>query len=169
MGDVVELARQFLAARTGEKGAKGEKPPDAMPLSPLSPFSPGPVAKETVPPAVPSGAWPVLASTDSSAVGGYWLGTHWHPAASVVFPVEPLRLAKWSEADEHVANRLMEAADALVERIGVSGSDPSVRDAAAIVGSALAFQNLETVRFACSEFAVVVRTVAAQMNRPRPV
>jgi hypothetical protein len=41
VSDLIAIARQFLAARSGEKGDKGEKPCEAPPpFSPLSPFYP---------------------------------------------------------------------------------------------------------------------------------
>src|SRR4051812_43358900 len=55
---------------------------------------------------------------------------------------------------------LLEAAEALVEKLGVSGRHPDVKDAAAVVTSAYNSGDLETVRFACSEFVATVRLVA---------
>jgi hypothetical protein len=54
----------------------------------------------------------------------------------------------------------MEFADAMVERLGVSGIHPDVRAAAAAVGAALDFRDIQAVRFACGEFAVAVHRVA---------
>jgi hypothetical protein len=67
--------------------------------------------------------------------------------------------ATWNQEE---AIRLMHEADSLVEQLGVSGRHPAVADAAAMVVSAFATRDMETVRFAVSEFAVVVRRVASE-------
>ena len=59
-----------------------------------------------------------------------------------------------------VAIRLMHDADTLVEEMGVSGRHPAIADAAATVTSAFATRDMETLRFAMSEFVSVVRRVA---------
>jgi hypothetical protein len=56
----------------------------------------------------------------------------------------------------------MSDADSLVERLGIGGRHPAVRDAAAMVTSAHATRDMETLRFAVSEFTVVVRGVARE-------
>ncbi len=73
--------------------------------------------------------------------------------------------APWDTA---TALRLMNAADALVERLGVDGRHPKVAAAAAVVTSAHATRDMETLRFAVAEFTAVVRRIAAQ-NRPTGV
>ena len=55
----------------------------------------------------------------------------------------------------------MESADALVERLGVNGSRPEVTAAAAMVVSAHATRDMETLRFAVAEFTAIVRRLAA--------
>jgi hypothetical protein len=62
--------------------------------------------------------------------------------------------------DRQIALGLLADADALIERLGVDGRHPTVRDAAAMVASAFATRDLETVRFAVSEFAALVRRLA---------
>jgi hypothetical protein len=64
--------------------------------------------------------------------------------------------------DRQVALRLTAEADALVERLGVSGQHPAIVSAAAMVVSAYATHDLETVRFAVAEFALCVRDVARE-------
>ena len=56
-----------------------------------------------------------------------------------------------------VALKLMADADGLVERLGVDGRHPVIVDAAALVVSAYQTHDLETVRFAVTEFVVAVR------------
>jgi hypothetical protein len=68
---------------------------------------------------------------------------------AVLSPVEPWNLA--------MAIRLMHDADALVEQLGVSGRHPAIADAAAMVTSAHATRDMETIRFAVAEFALFVR------------
>jgi hypothetical protein len=66
------------------------------------------------------------------------------------------------------AARLMADADAVVERLGVDGRHPEITQAAARVVAAHATRDLETVRFACSEFVAVVRTLAARARTKKP-
>jgi len=54
----------------------------------------------------------------------------------------------------------MADADALVERSGVDGRAPTIRDAAAVVFSAYLTRDMETLRYALAEFALVVRQLA---------
>ena len=72
-------------------------------------------------------------------------------------PLPPAGNESW---DQREALRLMAEADALVERLGVDGLHPVVADAATVVGSAFAARDLATVRFACSQFAAMVRELA---------
>ena len=67
--------------------------------------------------------------------------------------------------DELEALLLMTEADALAARLSVSGVDSQVAAAAAMVASAYAARDLETIRFACLEFGVVVRGLAARSRR----
>jgi hypothetical protein len=67
--------------------------------------------------------------------------------------------------DRRVALRLMEAADALVERLGVDGRHPAVAGAAAMITSAYVTRDVKTVRFACAEFEAVVRGLGADRAR----
>jgi hypothetical protein len=62
--------------------------------------------------------------------------------------------------DQREALRLMFDADTLVERLRVDGRHPDIQAAAAIVSSAYETCDLKAVRFACSEFMVLVRRVA---------
>jgi hypothetical protein len=62
--------------------------------------------------------------------------------------------------DADSAQRLIDGADALVERLGVDGRHPAVAAAAGVVTSALAMRDMETVRFAVAEFIAVVRGLA---------
>ncbi len=61
--------------------------------------------------------------------------------------------------DQRQANRLMQDADALVEHLGVDGRDPEVKSAAAMVESANATRDMETLLYALAEFDVAVRRV----------
>lgn len=63
------------------------------------------------------------------------------------------------------AIKLMVEADVLVERLGVDGRHPEVAAAATMVVSAVATLDMETVRFAVSEFVAVVRRLASVKNR----
>lgn len=67
--------------------------------------------------------------------------------------------------DRRVAMKLVCDADALVGSFGVSGNHPAIRDAAALVGSAFDTRDLETLRFAVSEFAAAVRGVVREHFR----
>lgn len=69
--------------------------------------------------------------------------------------------------DQTEANRLMVAADSLVERLEVEGRHPEIDSAASMVRSANAARDLETVRLACSEFEAVVRAVAARSRQEK--
>ena len=62
--------------------------------------------------------------------------------------------------DGETALRLMESADAVVGRLGVDGTRREITDAAAVVVSAHAARDLETLRFAVTEFLVSVRFAA---------
>ena len=62
--------------------------------------------------------------------------------------------------DGRVALKLIDEADVTVERSGVDGRHPAVKDAAAMVTSAFATRDLETLRFAVSELTLVVRQLA---------
>ena len=66
-----------------------------------------------------------------------------------------------------VAIELMHEADGLIGRLGVDGRHPEVVDAAAVVSSAFATRDLETVRLAVAEFAVVVHAVALRARRQK--
>jgi hypothetical protein len=69
-------------------------------------------------------------------------------------PAEP-----WNQ---EVAVRLIYDADTLVEQSGVSGRHPAVVEAAAMVTSAFALRDLETLRLAVAEFAVLIRQLARE-------
>jgi hypothetical protein len=62
--------------------------------------------------------------------------------------------------DTQVALMLMRESDALVEQLGVDGRHPAVADAAAMVSSAAATHDLETLRFAVAEFTTLIRRLA---------
>ena len=82
---------------------------------------------------------------------------------------ELLAIVSQGEAwNPQVAIRLMDDADALVERLGVDGRDPTITGAAALVCSAYALRDMETVRFACRDLEVVVRKLAAGRERGSP-
>jgi hypothetical protein len=70
--------------------------------------------------------------------------------------------------DTATALGLMEAADSLVERLGVDGRHPSVARAAAKVCAAHAAQGMGAVRLACRGFEAVVRGLAADRVRVSP-
>jgi hypothetical protein len=72
-------------------------------------------------------------------------------------PAEP-----WDAATAH---RLAVDTDALVEGLNVDGRHPAIQEAAAMVVSALETRDLETVRFACSEFTVVIHELVAGNRR----
>jgi hypothetical protein len=57
-------------------------------------------------------------------------------------------------------------ADALVEQLGIDGRLPAVQDAAAMVTSAHAMRDMETLRLAIAEFTVVVRRLATKGGQP---
>ncbi len=77
----------------------------------------------------------------------------------ILSPCEP-----WKAS---TALRLMAEADALVERLGVSGLQPEVADGAAMVTSAFETRDVETLRFAAGEFALMVRKHANQNAKSR--
>jgi hypothetical protein len=56
----------------------------------------------------------------------------------------------------------MDEADRLVERLGEDGTHPEVTTAAEAVVQAHAIRDLETLRFAVAEFAVIVRRLAGE-------
>lgn len=70
------------------------------------------------------------------------------------FPCFPFGPVPW---DQRRAVRLMYDADTLVERLDVDGTDPEVRSAAALVASAYATRDMETMLYAVNEFEVEVR------------
>jgi hypothetical protein len=72
----------------------------------------------------------------------------------------PTRITGNSPWDTRIALQLMADADALVEQLGVNGRHPAITDAAAMVASANATRDMETLRFSVAEFTVVVRSVA---------
>jgi hypothetical protein len=76
-----------------------------------------------------------------------------------------LSLAEPWNAD--TAIRLMSEADALVERLHVDGQHPAIMAAAAMVTSAHATHDLETVRFAVVEFITLVRQLAGASGSER--
>ena len=98
----------------------------------------------------------LLAQTDGA--GGHSDSTTEHVVA--VASREP-----W---DAREAARLMAAADAVVERLGVDGRSPEISQAAARVLSALATQDLESVRIACGEFEIAVRAEADRARQLQP-
>ena len=71
----------------------------------------------------------------------------------------------WNPA---AALRLVFDADALVERLSIDGRLPAVQAAAAMLVSALAARDMETVRFAAGEFAAAVRAAALQKDPAAP-
>jgi hypothetical protein len=75
---------------------------------------------------------------------------------ALLSPAEP-----W---DAEAALRLAHDADSLVGQLGVSGRHPAVADAAAMVVSALATRDMETLRFAAAEFAAVVRELTRKQT-----
>jgi hypothetical protein len=94
------------------------------------------------------------------------------PAGALLSPIPPFShpsaggevtptLAGAEPWDQRTALRLLLDADTLVERLGIDGQLPTIREAAAVVTSALATRDLETVRLAVAEFEAVVRGVAA--------
>lgn len=72
---------------------------------------------------------------------------------AILSPGEP-----WNTA---TALRLMVDADAMVERLGVSGRHPAIADAAAMVTSAFATGDMETLQFAVGQFLTLLREVLA--------
>jgi len=73
---------------------------------------------------------------------------------AVLSPAEPWNLA--------TAIRLMHDADTMVEQLGVSGRHPAVADLAAMVVSAFATRDMETVRFAVTEFTTLIGRLARE-------
>lgn len=79
------------------------------------------------------------------------------PDPFACFPCFPFGSVPWNQDR---ASRMMYAADALVEHLGVNGNDPEVQSAAAMVHSAVQTRDMETVLYALAEFEAVVRRVA---------
>jgi hypothetical protein len=73
---------------------------------------------------------------------------------AILAPCEP-----WNKK---AAIKLMHDADEVAGELNISGGHPDVMDAAAMVTSAYATRDLETLRFAIAEFLVLVRQLAAQ-------
>jgi hypothetical protein len=96
-----------------------------------------------------------LTREDRDAIRGFRSGL-----LAILSPGEP-----WDTA---AALAPMEAADALVERLGVDGRHPSVARAAAKVCGAYAAGSIEALRYACREFEAVVRRLAADRVRVTP-
>jgi hypothetical protein len=63
--------------------------------------------------------------------------------------------------DRRTAQRLMGAADELVEHLGVDGRRPEVVEAAAMVTSAYAMRDLQALRHAVAAFTALVAALAA--------
>ena len=82
-------------------------------------------------------------------------------AIRIELPALVAALSPGEPWDQRTALRLMEAADALVERLGVVGSRPEITTAATMVVNAYATRDVETLRFAVAEFTVIVRRLAA--------
>ncbi len=76
-----------------------------------------------------------------------------------------LAAVRWDRSE---ANRLMEAADALVEELGVNGLAPKIQAAAGRVGAACQAGRLPALRAGIAEFERVVRVVAFERGRGRP-
>jgi hypothetical protein len=70
---------------------------------------------------------------------------------------ELLALLAWDQA---TALRDMDAADTLVERLGVPGSDPRVQAAADAIAAAYAARDVVAFRFAIAAFRECVRRLA---------
>jgi hypothetical protein len=70
---------------------------------------------------------------------------------------EPATLSGWESWDKPTAHRLIAQTVALIERYGVARTRSEVRDVLALLSSAEATIDPETVRFACSEFEIAVR------------
>lgn len=89
---------------------------------------------------------------------------HDHRAALVALlsrtPVPPWDLA--------VALHLMDAADAAVERSGVSGSHPQLQGAVATVTAAYAAEDLARVRAGCDAMNTVVNSLSARFAPTSP-
>ncbi len=81
-----------------------------------------------------------------------YLGTVAGTAAALLSGQEP-----WNV---RVALQLMNDADAMVERSGVDGRHPVVKESAAMVASAFVTRDMETLRFAFGEFTTLVRRLA---------
>jgi len=78
---------------------------------------------------------------------------------AILAPCEP-----WNKK---AAIKLMHDADDLVGKLKVSGRHPDVVDAAAMVTSAYATRDLETLRFAIAEFLVVIHRLAPKAGTSR--
>jgi len=120
----------------------------------------------------PSGALHVRPASLLTGDDRAWLRIHAAPVVAhlshAAASADITQLSGNEPWDSRVALALMRAADAMVEHLGVDGRRPEIRAAAALVGSAFAAHDLETVRFACSEFGVVVRAVAARRSGGKP-
>lgn len=80
------------------------------------------------------------------------------PAAPPTFtPFSPFSPVPW---DGRASLRLMEAADGLVERLGVSGLHPDFQNAAGRVVEAYALRNMELFTVSVCEFEELVRRLA---------
>ena len=80
------------------------------------------------------------------------------PDPFACFPCLSSGPVQWNSEE---ASRLMSDADTLVERLGANGTNPEVRAVAALVASAYATRDVETLRFACAEFQAAVRRLSA--------
>jgi hypothetical protein len=85
------------------------------------------------------------------------------PEALPPFACFPSGPVPWNQQQ---AVRLTHDADTLVERLGVGGTDPEVQSAAALVVSANATCDTETLMFALAEFASVVRRAGRGRTAP---
>ena len=89
------------------------------------------------------------------------------PEPTPFSPLSPLFHCQGEPWNGMKAVRLMSDLDDLVERLGVQGDDPSLREPALMVMSAYKTRDMETVRFACSEFEAQVRTLAGEKRAIR--
>jgi hypothetical protein len=88
--------------------------------------------------------------------------------SSAADPREPPKPTGWGCHREEV-NRLLADADEYVERSGVSGREPIVQAAADMVVSAVLTYDIETLRFAVTEFrASVAAVIAARKQKCYP-
>ena len=84
--------------------------------------------------------------------------------ATVAVPAVGAEREPW---DRDEARRLTIAADKLPSALGVSGRHPEIATGAAMVASAYATHDMETVRFTVAEFEATVRRCSLKI-RPRP-